>query len=54
MRVTVMPIVIDALGTVPKSLEERLEELENRGKIETIQITAMLRSTIILRIVLVT
>ena len=28
MKVTVIPIVINALGTVPKSLERGLEELE--------------------------
>ena len=31
MKVTVIPIVVDALGTTPKSLERRLEELEIRG-----------------------
>ena len=31
MRVTVMPIVIGTLGTVPKGLERGLEELEIRG-----------------------
>ena len=35
MRVTVIPIAIDALGTVPKSLERELEELEIRRKFET-------------------
>ena len=36
MKVTVIPIVVDMLGTVPKSLENRLEELEIRERIETI------------------
>ena len=37
MRVTVIPIVAGALGTFPKGLEKRLEELEIRRRIETIQ-----------------
>ena len=36
MRVTVIPIVISVLGVVPKDLEKRLEDLEIRGRIETI------------------
>ena len=36
MRLKVIPIVVGVLGTVPKSLEDRLEELEIRGRIETI------------------
>ena len=35
LRVTVIPIVVSALGTVPKGLERKLEELEIRGRIET-------------------
>ena len=50
MRAKVIPIVVGALGTVPKSLEE----LEIRGRIETIQTTALLRSVRILRRVLET
>ena len=42
-------ILIGALGTVHKSLENRLEELEIRGKIESIQTTALLRSARILK-----
>ena len=37
MKVTVIPIIVVAFGTVFKGLEKRLEELETRGKIETIQ-----------------
>ena len=37
MRITVISFVIGALGMVPKGLEEKLEELEIRGRIETIQ-----------------
>ena len=52
MKVTVILVVICALGTVPRILERGLEELEIRKRIETIRITAFLRSTRILRIVL--
>ena len=38
-----IPIVVGALGTVHKDLEKRLEKLEIRGRIETIQTTALLR-----------
>ena len=49
MRVMMMiPIVIGVLGTVPKGLERGLEQLEIRGRIETIQ-TRTLRSARILR-----
>ena len=37
MRVTVIPIVVSALGTVPKELVRELEKLEIRGRIEIIQ-----------------
>ncbi len=47
-------IVIGALGTVTKGLVQRLEELEIRGRVETIQTTALLRSIRILRRVLET
>ena len=49
MRVTVIPLVIGALGTVPKGLERGLVELEIRERIETIETTALLRSARILR-----
>ena len=49
IRMTVMPIVFSALGTIYKGLEKRLEELEIRESTETIQTTALLRSAIILR-----
>ena len=54
MKVTVIPIVIGALGTVLKGFERALEELEIGGRIETIQTTALLRSANILRRVLET
>ena len=50
MKVTVVPIVVDALEQAPKCLERGLEQLEIRGRIETIQTTtALLRSARILR-----
>ena len=36
MKVTVIPIVVDALGTVIKGLKKRLEELEISGRTEII------------------
>ena len=52
MRVKVIPIVIGALGTVPKGLERSLNELEIKGRIDTIQTTALLKSARIIRRVL--
>ena len=54
MRVKVIPIIVGALGTVPINLEKRLEDLEIRGRIETIQTTALLRSAGIFKRVLET
>ena len=54
VKVTVILIVIGALGTVTKGLIKGLEDLEIRGKIETIQTTALLRWARILRRVLET
>ena len=48
MKVTIIPIVIGALGTVTKGLIQGLEDLEITGWVETIQITALLRSARIL------
>ena len=48
MRVTVIPIVVGTLGTDPKGLVKRLKELEIGGRIETIQITLLLKSARIL------
>ena len=50
----VILIVISALGTVNKELVQRQEDLEIRGRVDTIKTTAMLRSARILRRVLVT
>ena len=52
MKERVILIIIDALGTVTKV--EGLEALEIRGQVETIQTTALLKSTRILRRVLET
>ena len=41
MRVTVILIVVGALGTAPKNQEQNPEEMEIRGRIETIQTTAL-------------
>ena len=54
MKVTVIPIVIGALGTVPKWLVEGKENLEIKRRVETILTTALLRSVRILRRVLET
>ena len=54
IKVTIVPIVIGALGTVTKGLLKGLEDLEVRGRVETIQTTALLRTARILRRVLET
>ena len=54
MKVTIVPIVIGALGTVTKGLLKGLEDLEVGGPVETIQTTALLRTARILRRVLET
>ena len=51
MKATIMPIVIGAFGTITKGLLKGLEDLEV-GEVETIQTTALLRMTRILRRVL--
>ena len=54
MKVTVIPIVIGAFGTVTKRLLKGLDDLEVGGGVETIQTTALLRTVGILRRVLET
>ena len=54
MKMTVLSIVIGALETIPKGLVKELEDLEIRGLVETLQTTALLRLTRILRRVLET
>ena len=51
---TIIPTVFEAFGTVTKGLLKGLEELEVGGRVETIQTTALLRTTRILRSVLET
>ena len=48
MKVTIIPIVIGAFGTVTKGLLKGLEDLEVGGRVETIQTTALLKTTRIL------
>ena len=48
MKVTIVPIVIDVCGTVTKGLLKGLEDLEIVGQVETIQMTALLRTAKIL------
>ena len=52
MKVTIIPIVIGAFGTVTKGLLKGLEDLEVWGRAETIQTTALLRTARIRRRVL--
>ena len=54
MKVTIVPIVIGALGTITKGLLKGLEDLEVGRRVETIQTTALLRTARILRRVLKT
>ena len=44
MKVTLIPVVIGALGTLTKGLVQELEDLEIKGRVKTIQTTALLRS----------
>ena len=37
MKVTVIPIIIGPIGTLTKELVQRLEDLEIRGRVKTIQ-----------------
>ena len=54
MKVTIVPIVIGALGTITKGLLKSLEDLEDGRRIKTIQTTALLRTARILTRVLET
>ena len=49
MKVTIIPIVIGALGTVTKGRLKWLEKLEVGGRVVTIQTTTLLRTARILR-----
>ena len=54
MKVTIIPIVIGAFWTVTKGLLKGQEDLEVGGQVETIQMTALLRTIRILRRILET
>ena len=54
MKVTIIPIVIGAFGTITKGLLKGLEDLEVGGRVETIQTIALLKMARILRRVLET
>ena len=54
MKVTIVPIVIGAFGTINKGLFKGLEDLEVGRRVETIQMTVLLRTARILRRVLET
>ena len=54
IKATIIPIVIGAFGTVTKGLLKGLEDLEIRGRVETIQTTTLLRTARILKRVLET
>ena len=54
MKVTIVPIVIGAFGTVTKGLLKGLEDSEVDGQVETIQTVALLKTARILRRVLET
>ena len=54
MKVTIIPIVIGAFGTVTKGLLKGLEDLGFGERVETIQTTALLKTTRMQRRVLET
>ena len=54
MKVTIVPIVIGAFGTITKGLLKGMEDLEVGGRVGTIQITVLMRTARILRRVLET
>ena len=54
MKVTIIQIVIGALGTVTKGLVQGLKNLELTERVEIVQTTVLLRSARILRRVLET
>ena len=54
MKVTIVAIVIGAFGTVTEGLLKGLEDLEVGGGVETIQMTALLKTARILKRVLKT
>ena len=54
MKVTIAPIGIGAFGTITKGLLKGLEDLKVGGLVQTIQITALLRTASIQRRILYT
>ena len=54
MKVTIVPIVIGAFGTITKGLLKGPGDLEVGEQVETIQMTALLKTATILRRVLET
>ena len=54
MKVTIVPVVIGALGTITKGLLKSLGDMEVGGRVETIQTKALLRTAKFLRRVLET
>ena len=54
MKVTIIPIVIGALGTVTNGLLKELKDSEVGGQVEMNQTTTLLRTARILRRVLET
>ena len=54
MKVTIIPIMIGAFGTVTKGLLKGLEDLEVGDRVKTIQTTAVYKSARILRRILET
>ena len=54
MKVTIKPTVISALGTVNEGSVKELEDLEIRGRVKTIQTTALLKTARIQRRILET
>ena len=53
MKVTIVPIVIGAFGTITKGLLKGLEDLEVGGREETIQMTALLIKARIIIIIII-
>ncbi len=54
MKVTIIPVVIGAFDTVTKGLLKGLEDLEVGGRVETSEMTALLKTARIMRRVLKT
>ena len=54
VKVTIVPIVIGAFGTITKGLLKGLDNMEVGGRVETIEMTTLLRTVKILRRVLET